>query len=157
MATISVGVLAGGFDDRLPACNLAFELRLQGVWRGIRFRGGLGSEFGEACCYVLVLERKLERLGETLHSLRRCALRCIDAVPDADLKVRETGFGLLCPSGSPEALAAALESALRRREELRPDPALVARLFSPAEAICRNEELLTRVALAGRLDRPLIS
>jgi Glycosyltransferase len=78
-------------------------------------------------------------------------------IPGARVVVRETGFGLLCPSGSPEALAAALESALRRREELRPDPALVARLFSPAEAICRNEELLTRVALAGRLDRPLIS
>lgn len=78
-------------------------------------------------------------------------------IPGARVVVRETGFGLLCPPESPQALAAALEGALRRREELRPDPALVARLFSPEEAIRRNEELLTRIAVAGRLGEPLVS
>lgn len=78
-------------------------------------------------------------------------------IPGARVVGRETGFGLLCPPESPEALAAALEGALRRREEPRPDPALVARLFSPETAVCRNEELLTDVAGASAPGRTLSS
>lgn len=71
-------------------------------------------------------------------------------IPGARVVVRETGYGLLCPPESPEALATALAEALRRKAELRPDPARVARLFDPAEAIGRNEALLAEVA-AGLL------
>lgn len=67
-------------------------------------------------------------------------------IPGARVVVRETGYGLLCPPEAPEALSSALVEALERREELRPDPARVARLFDPAEAIRRNEELLGAVA-----------
>ena len=66
-------------------------------------------------------------------------------IPGARVVVRETGYGLLCPAGSPEALAAALAEAVARRDELRPDPARVARLFSPEAAVGRTEALLREI------------
>ena len=42
-----VGVLAGSFDDRLPAGDFAFELGLQCGRRGVGVRRRLGAEFAK--------------------------------------------------------------------------------------------------------------
>src|SRR5687767_4704260 len=68
----SVGVDAGGLDDRSPTRDLAFQLGLQRCARR-QVRGHrLGAEFGEARCHIRILKRLLQRRGKTLeHVLRR--------------------------------------------------------------------------------------
>src|SRR5690606_31360339 len=61
---LSVGVLAGGVDDRLPTRDLAFHLGLQRFGRGVGFRRRSGAEFGEAGDDVGVLQRQLQRLRQ---------------------------------------------------------------------------------------------
>lgn len=111
-----------------------------------------------AMCDVFVLPSRSEMMALVQVEAMLAGTPVVASdIPGARVVVRETGFGLLCPPGAPQALAAALEGALRRREELRPDPALVARLFSPETAVCRNEELLTDVAGASAPGRTLLS
>ncbi len=71
-------------------------------------------------------------------------------IPGARVVVRETGYGLLCESGSPEALARTLAQALARRAELRPDPVRVARLFALEVSISRNEALLVELTYVAK-------
>ena len=88
----SVGVLAGSFDDRLPARDLAFELGLQRGRRRVGLGRGRGAELGEAGDDVRVLQRDLQRLRQALGDLGRRALRRIEAVPDADLEAGQAGL-----------------------------------------------------------------
>ncbi len=62
----SVGVLAGGLDDRLPAGDLALELGLERCGRRVGVGRRRGAEFGEAGDDVRVLQRDLQRLRQAL-------------------------------------------------------------------------------------------
>src|SRR5690606_39676564 len=53
----SVGVDAGGLDQRLPPRDFRFQLGLEGLGRGVFLGLRLGREGGETLDDVLVLER----------------------------------------------------------------------------------------------------
>ncbi len=87
-----VGVLAGGFDDRLPAGDFAFKLGLQRCRGGVGFARRYRAEFAEAGNDVRILESHLQRLRQPLVDFGRRALRRINTVPDADLQPRKAAF-----------------------------------------------------------------
>ena len=91
----SVGVLAGGLDDRLPARDLGFELGLERRRRRVGLGRRRGAELGEARDDVRVLERRLQRLRQPLDrprpacpSARRGRARCRPRSPAARLPRR---------------------------------------------------------------------
>jgi glycosyltransferase involved in cell wall biosynthesis len=100
-----------------------------------------------AMCDVFVLPSRTEMMALVQVEAMLAGTPVVASdIPGARVVVRETGYGLLVPPGSPPALAEGLAEALLRREELRPQPARVAGLFSPEASVRENESLLREVA-----------
>ncbi len=105
-----------------------------------------------ALCDVFVLPSRSDMLALVqVEAMLAGTPVVVSDVPGARTLVKETGYGLLAPPGSPEALAATLAEALERRESLRPDRRRIEALFSPDAAAEAHERLLLEVT--GRQGR----
>jgi glycosyltransferase involved in cell wall biosynthesis/2-polyprenyl-3-methyl-5-hydroxy-6-metoxy-1,4-benzoquinol methylase len=66
-------------------------------------------------------------------------------IPGSRVVVQVTGYGRLAPPGDPAGLARTIVTTLRERERYRPDRASVLRIFDPAIAVGRYEEIFRQL------------